>query len=205
MQPVTDDPCTALEAVDRAMRMFQQCEYQLGAGDYDRRTDATPQRAFDCCGFAISYAWKIRRHRPGYNRHTRASELLPHGATVVDDVNVDSFYEDAAYGVQELGVALLQHEAPRPGDLAITRSIRKGDVLHAPAFSEMGHVRMFTKGPVAWDPNHPSYASCTLVQIHGPNGTVGPVVSSGLELDHWNANWPTPRFCVVVVRPHERI
>lgn len=194
---MTFEPCTALEAVQRGMLLLHRAEYELGAGDFF--ADERPQAKFDCCGFAISYCWKLPRHYPGYNRASGSR------ATCVDDIDVDSFYEDAAYGRREFGTVLLTGEAPRPGDLAITRSIRKGQVKHAPDFSEMGHVRQFVKGPTAWDPNHPSYVSCTLIQIHGPNGSPGPVITSGQELDNWNAKWPTPDFCVVVVRPHERV
>lgn len=209
------DTCTASEAVDRALRALNQGQYLLGCGDYlgegrgmfTSREDLYPSgtRFFgetggDCCAFAVSYTWKVKRHRPGFNASTPANHR-----TVVDYLNVDSVWEDAAYGAQEFGVALPTGEAPRPGDLAITRSIRRGQVKHAPTFSEMGHVRIFTKGPVAWDPSHPRYVSCEMAELHGPNGCRGPIRCSGQSLDSWNAKWPTPEFCVVVVRPHERV
>lgn len=196
------DTCTAGEAVDRAMRLLHRCEYQLGAGDYLGLSVEVEQpvvQAFDCCGFAVSYCWKVKRHRPGFNRASGAH------ATIVDDLNVDSVWEDAFYGAQEFGVALARHEPPRPGDLLITRSIRRGQVKHAPDFCRMGHVRICTKAPLAWDASHPKYVSLEMAEIDGPNGNRGPILCSGQPLDNWNRDWPTPEFCVVVVRPHERV
>lgn len=192
-----DESCTALEAVQRMMSLLHRCTYEDGAGDFF--ADGTVSEKFDCCGAAISYAWKLKRHRPDFNRASGSR------ATIVDDINVDSFFEDAMYGRRELGTVLLAGEAPRPGDLFITRTIRKGQVKHAPDFTEEGHVRMCMRGPLTWDANHPIYASCSLLQVHGPTGAIGAVITSGQELDNWNAKWPTPDFCVVIVRPHERV
>ena len=93
-------PVSPAEAVKRAMSMVgsRNGVYWLGTGNYrpvfvdgklvDRPfTEATDKAGnvhlgTDCAGFALSWCWKLPRHRPGYNKH---------GAfDVEDDVNSNS-------------------------------------------------------------------------------------------------------------------
>lgn len=86
------------EAVERARKFIGLGTYVLGSGGYRpaKNTDDDPEPwtphaqknvpgpYCDCWGL-VSWAFKQRRHRPGYNL----------GGSVVDDVNVDSAIEDA--------------------------------------------------------------------------------------------------------------
>src|SRR6266404_8046742 len=100
--------CTAKEAVARGQAIVKAGggQYGLGSGNYHPVPYALPMTngdvpwtnspdplhpgpASDCAGFAICYAWKIVRHRPGFNAGFWAS--------VEDDVNVNSAIEDGRH------------------------------------------------------------------------------------------------------------
>lgn len=119
---------TPIEALARAQRLVDfPGAYVLGTGDYRPRDGIdlpftahwkTQAIGCDCWGF-VAWAFKQRRHRPGYNR----------GGSVVDDINVDSAIEDG-HGIRgrepksELWRAITQEQA-QPGDLILWPSIRK--------------------------------------------------------------------------------
>ena len=93
-------------------------QYLLGSGDYDPMHPGVPwttrngEIGSDCAGAAISFAYRLRRHRPGFNHQPNA--------TVADDLNVDSIVEDAdprRGGHLELGELVT---IPAPGILLIT-------------------------------------------------------------------------------------
>jgi hypothetical protein len=204
-------PCTAKEAVARgqaALRMGG--EYGLGTGNYHPGPYAAPMTngdvpwtgtppASDCAGFAICYAWKIVRHRPGFN----------HGswATVSDDVNVNSAIEDGDHARElftTLGPPWRAQSASQPIALP-----RPGDLLCYPTFrcqglTFIGHVALVESVPDDWKAGD-RWSRLTVLQCHGPNGfKPGVVRTDGAIWDHHDAIWPLPQHRTVVVRPHER-
>ena len=69
-------PCGAEEAVARAKSVAGKGgEYFLGSGDYKPKGDRdvpwtllpSGREGSDCAGFAISWCYRLTRHRPGYN------------------------------------------------------------------------------------------------------------------------------------------
>jgi hypothetical protein len=228
-----DVECTAVEAVERAMRVVGQGQYLLGCGDYApyRNTRAGTAdsgkyidlpwtsraelyaggaRGSDCWGL-IAYAWKTPRHRPGFNTGAWAS--------VSDDMNCDSVLEDAQHKQEWSQVV----DTPQLGDLVITPTIRlyrnpvTGKLADAPAargaslaFYEMGHVRIVvsdaTHAGTAWDPHNPCFALLDFAECRGPNfHEPGVVVNDGRRVDAHNANWPKPQHRAWIVRPHARV
>lgn len=163
--PVNDPPCTAAEAIERARKFCGVGgQYLLGTGDYWPHKQAgkpvdVPWTAkngkwgTDCAGFAICYAWKLQRHRPGFNKGR--------WATVSDDINTDSCLEDATHK-QELFQVVT---TPRPGDLVLYASVRRSGrrIL-------VGHVGFIEAVPAEWDPGDPQYDLLTIIQSYGPNG-----------------------------------
>jgi hypothetical protein len=74
---MSDPKCSAADAVGRAGRLVSSRtgQYVLGTGDYRPTTTSdTPWTVnagltgSDCAGFAICWAWKLVRHRPGFNK-----------------------------------------------------------------------------------------------------------------------------------------
>jgi hypothetical protein len=139
-------------------------QYILGTGDYWPHKQAgkavdvpwTTKAGLwgtDCAGFAICYAWKLRRHRPGFNKGS--------WATVSDDINTDSVFEDATHK-KELGVIV---DTPRPGDLLLYPSVRRNGKRIL-----VGHVSLIEKVPAEWDIRDPQYDLLTVLQSYGPNG-----------------------------------
>lgn len=195
-----DAPCTPAEAVERALAMARlgAGEYGLGTGDY-RPSGGTstrpavdlpwtgPRNASDCAGFAICWCWKLRRHRPGFNRGA--------WATVADDLNCNSAIEDARHK-RELFAEVAYDEA-QPGDLITYPTIRIGLKVF------IGHV-----GLITWAPEHMTghdLYKLQLVQCHGPNGfRPGAVTSDGSVFQHHDANWPKPQHRCAILRPHTR-
>jgi hypothetical protein len=124
---------TPLEAVSRARSLVGRGTYALGTGGYkpspgiDEDLDPwiphprTNQRGDFCdCWGLVSWAFRQRRHRPGYNP----------GGSVTDDINTDSAIEDAsripkgaAKPRAELWQLVDTHSA-QCGDLIVYPSIR---------------------------------------------------------------------------------
>jgi hypothetical protein len=164
---IKDPSCTAVEAVVRAQEALKMGgTYILGTGDYwpHKEADELVDTPFtwkqgkwgtDCAGFAVCYAWKLRRHRPGFNKGR--------WATVSDDINTDSIYEDATHK-KELGELV---KTPRPGDLLLYPSYRRNGVRIL-----IGHVGLIERVPAEWDEADPTppYEQLTILQSFGPTG-----------------------------------
>lgn len=209
---VTNYPCTAKEAVARgvaALRMGGQ--YGLGSGDYhpgpyappmtngDVPWTSSPDPAFpgpssDCAGFAICYAWKIRRHRPGFNKGW--------WATIEDDVNVNSAIEDGEHKA-ELFITPPHGSTPQPGDLICYPTFR----LQGVPRPFIGHVGLIELVPDDWHPGD-RWSRLTILQCHGPDGFKPGVVRTDASVfDHHDSQWPGSGNAArrtVIVRPHER-
>lgn len=183
-----DEPCTALEAVNRAINTTSTGtgQYILGQGDYNAGTCITcghnnqdvpwtgPGRGSDCAGFAIAFCWKIPRHRPGYNRGPWSS--------VTDWVNVNSLMEDAIH-TQELTQAGYFDTSPEPGDLVCYPSFEYADKQF------IGHVGIVTY--VTSDYKKGLYSLLRIAQCHGPTGfKPGAVITTGDVFQHHNTTWP---------------
>lgn len=194
-----DAPCNAKEAVARAQSIVGRGGmYLLGTGDYWPHTEAgapidTPWTGkggswgSDCAGFAISWAWKLRRHRPGFNTGS--------WSTVSDDINSDSALQDANHK-QELFTHV---DVPAKGDLIIYPSI------YISGHRFIGHVGLIEAVPAEWDPQAPQYSLLGVLQCHGPNGfKPGVVRTDGSVWAHHDSIWPKPAHRTQIIRPRER-
>jgi hypothetical protein len=195
---VKDAPCNANEAVNRARRIVGDGgQYILGTGDYWPHTQAgntvdlpwTAKKGLwgtDCSGFAVCYAWKLRRSRPGFNRGS--------WSTVSDDINTDSVFEDATH-LRELGEVV---DTPRPGDLLLYPGVRRDGrrIL-------VGHVSLIERVPAEWDASNPQYDLLTVIQSYGPNGRKPAVRrTDGSIWDRHDDSWSKHKS--VIIRMKER-
>lgn len=195
---MSDPSCTAKEAVARGISALALGGiYLLGTGDYLPRNgqdlpftpNANGMMGSDCAGFAICWAWKLRRHRPGFNRASGAA------ATVVDDINCNSALEDGAHA-KELFVTGIT--LPQPGDLIMYPTI----VLAGHTF--IGHVGLVESVPTNYAPGE-GWQRLGIIQCHGPNGFHPAVVESdGSIWDHHDHVWPKAEHRTQCVRPRER-
>jgi hypothetical protein len=116
-------PCSASEAVARALSIARNGgQYELGTGDYrptsvggklvDAPWTSSSHGAIgsDCAGFAISWCYKVPRHRPGLN--------VGPWSTCADDLNCNSAIEDSDHA-QDLFVRATG--TLKPGDLIAYR------------------------------------------------------------------------------------
>ena len=201
-------PCSPEEAVTRLLSVEDNGGmYILGTGAYQALAPSKPwthgqyldslgQRVdgwgSDCAGAAISFAYRLRRHRPGFNSQPRA--------TVSDDLNVDSIVEDAdpaRGGRQELGELVA---VPQPGDLLITPTIR----LPAQKFTMMGHVRLVLDVS-RWRTAAPRWADVIYLECRGPNGhRPGVTRNTGEGVDQHDKVWPKPLHRAALVRIRAR-
>lgn len=202
-------PCSAAEAVARALRMVNGGgQYVLGAGDYRPRTiggvltdvpwTSGPGNMIgsDCAGFALCWCYKLQRHRPGYNRGAGAA------ATVVDDINCNSALEDAVHDRDLFGL-VDGDDLPQPGDLLCypTITLVGGD---GASYTFIGHVCIVTsvdRLDTSWDPARPRYELLDVAQCKGPNGRApGVVASDGSIWSHHDATWPKPERRTRILR-----
>lgn len=204
---ITDDgdgrlPCSAEEALDRmlALEMSRKGCYVWGGGRYDPAaplklgmTAPNGVEGWDCAGAAISYAYRLFRHRPGFNRQP--------GASVTDDLNVDSILEDSDVrrgGALELGELV---NVPAPGILLITPTIR----IPPKGFHEPGHVRMVLDAS-KWKPEAPRWTDVVYLECCGPPGRApGVIRNTGGSVDRWDAEWPAWNRRAALVRIRARI
>lgn len=198
MRPNTGPrPCSAAEAVERALSLVGKGgEYQLGTGDFHPFrvghlaedlpwTRNSNGLGSDCAGFAISWCFKLRRHRPGYNRGR--------WATVADDLNCNSAIEDAEHGRELFDI--------------VTGPILPGDLLCYPTFRAgltlkrfIGHVGIVT-GTKRWNGKSGRYDLLDVAQCCGPNGRSPAVLATdGHVWAHHDAVWPQPRRQTRVLR-----
>lgn len=192
-------PCSPAEAVQRALSLVGKGgRYVLGTGDYlgDDKPPWTTRDGLsgsDCAGFAISWCYKLPRHRKGYNVGSWAS--------VSDDLNCNSAIEDAEHA-RELFVPA---DRPQPGDLVTypTFTLLASDGTHK---TFIGHVGIVTgvSRVLEWDPETPQYELLDIAQCKGPNGRAPAVVATdGSVWAHHDTVWPKPqhRTRVLRVRP----
>jgi len=178
-------PCSASEAVQRALSMVGvQMPYVLGTGDYSPNGPDVPWTerdgvlGSDCAGFAISWCYKLPRHRPGYNHGAWAS--------VEDDLNCNSAIEDAEHARELFTLA----SAPQPGDLITYPTIRlAGHVF-------IGHVCIVinTTRALSFQFDAPDYSLLDVVHCHGGNGRKPACTTSDGAI--WNQHdhvWPKPQ------------
>lgn len=174
-------PCLAATAVERTLSLVGKGgQYVLGTGDYlgDGKPPWTTRAGLsgsDCAGFAMCWAYKLPRHRPGYN----------HGAwsSVSDDINCNSGIEDAEHA-RDL--------------FELTDTPRLGDLLTYPTFTVsgkrfIGHVGIVVgvSRVLEWDPAIPQYELLDIAQCKGPNGRAPAVVATdGSVWAHHDTLWP---------------
>lgn len=198
-------PCSSMEAVARALSIIGKGgSYQLGTGDYAPHTDQrghvydlpwTERRdadgnrlvGSDCAGFAISWCYKLVRHRPGFN--------VGPWASVSDDLNCNSAIENADHG----GADKLFQRIDRPelGCLLTYPTI----VIRGSRF--IGHVVIVTSLSrcAEWDPLVRDYSALDVAECHGPNGHVpGVVASTGAGFHGHDRVWPKPEHRTVMLR-----
>jgi hypothetical protein len=151
-------------------------------------TEQDGRWGWDCAGAAISYAYRLFRHRPGFNRTAHAS--------VEDDINVDSIIEDAdpsRGGRGELGELVT---VPSPGVLLMTPTIR----IAEKRFIEPGHVRLVIDAS-RWDPSAPRWCDVVYLECRGPaHRKPGVVRDTGGSVDTHDRLWPLPQHRAVMVR-----
>lgn len=198
MRPNTGPrPCSAAEAVARALSLVGKGgSYVLGTGDYTPIRGNEPIRdepwtyrdgikGSDCAGFALSWCYRIKRHRPGYNRGS--------WATVTDDLNCNSAIEDAEHGRELFEL--------------VTGPIQPGDLLTYPTFKAgilgkrfIGHVGIVT-GVSRWNGQPGRYDLLDVAQCCGPNGRSPAVLATdGHVWAHHDAVWPQPSRQTRVLR-----
>jgi hypothetical protein len=191
-------PCGVDEAVTRALSIVRKGgQYELGTGDYrPKGTSDLPWTTAnsgavgsDCAGFALSWCYKIPRHRPGLN--------VGSWSTVSDDLNCNSAIEDADHE-QDLFVRVT--DAVAPGDLLVYPTITLPDY---PGRQWIGHVSVVTgiARAASFDLAKPDYSLLDVAQCLGPNGRAPAVISSdGSIWNHHDSLWPLPQHRTVVLR-----
>jgi hypothetical protein len=199
--PVVHRPCTPGEAVARALSLVGRSgQYELGTGDYRPAASGTRDdlpwtetagaaRGSDCAGFALSWCYRIPRHRPGLN--------VGPWSTCADDLDCNSAIEDADHA-QDLFVRATG--AVRPGDLLAYPTIRLPDY---PGRHWIGHVAIVTGivRAAAFDLARPDYSLLDVAQCCGPNGRAPAVIASdGAIWNHHDHLWPLPQHRTVVLR-----
>jgi hypothetical protein len=188
-------PCSAAEAVQRALSLVAAGtgQYELGTGDYRPRvvagvlvdepwTENGGRAGSDCAGFAECWAYKLTRHRPGYNRGP--------WSTCSDDLNCNSAIEDAQHARDLFAVVT---DAPAPGDLIAYPTIRL--VVNGHAMEWCGHVCIVVgvSRAASFDITKPDWSLLDVAQCCGPNGRAPAVIASDGSI--WNAHdhvWPKP-------------
>ena len=184
-------------------------QYLLGTGDYKPKKSGTDaidlpwtekeisgktESGSDCAGFAICWAWKLQRHRPGFNVGAWAS--------VSDDINCNSALEDGLHK-QELFTTLPEGEKVRPGDLLLYPTIRIKDKDDGEIHTFIGHVGFIEFVPVVF--SYGDWRRLGIIQCHGPNHyKPGVVRSDGSIWAHHDTLWGKPEHRSRIVRPHTR-
>lgn len=182
-------PCSREEALARMLELVgQSFPYVLGTGDIEGQTTRKDgKRGLDCAGAAQCYAYKVKRHRKGYNKGPWAS--------VTDDVNTNSGIEDAEHG-QELWRIVGEGEEVLPGDLIAYPTIYVKGVKEP----FIGHVQMVVRVPVGWKRSD-GYSKLTVAHCHGPTGRSPAVtLDSGAACDRHDAKWPRAEHRTKVLR-----
>jgi len=192
---VTPRPCSATEAVLRALSIVGKGgQYILGTGDYAPTpradlpwTERAGQIGSDCAGFAISWCYRLPRHRPGFN--------VGPWSSVVDDINCNSAIEDADHA----GDLFERVYTPFPGALLMYPTFH---IAGVPA-PFIGHVVIVTSVARCseWDTANPDYGLLDVAECHGPNGhTPGVVASTGAGFQRHAKTWPKPEHTTRMLR-----
>jgi hypothetical protein len=157
--------------------------YILGTGDYHGGGDVPWTMrdgvlGSDCAGFAISWCYKLPRHRPSYNVGAWAS--------VSDDLNCNSAIEDSEHA-RELFMPATGD--PRPGDLIAYPTI------HLAGHTFIGHVCIVVGVDRAgfFTIEAPDFSLLDVVHCHGPNGRAPACTRADGSI--WNQHstvWPKP-------------
>lgn len=180
-----------------------QMPYQLGTGDYDPKHPDDPcttrrdgKRGSDCAGAAQCYAYKLKRHRPGF-----ASGQVPlkyrDQSDVDDDINTSSGIEDA---LTKQEIYEIVNEGPvLPGDLLSYATLRiKGADGEVHVF--IGHVGMIKFVPEGWT-RADGFDQLRILQCKGPNGRMPLVVETDGSLwDRHDMNWPKEQHRTQILR-----
>lgn len=201
---MADPKCDAALAVDRARSMVGKGgQYLLGTGDYSPRKDTGVdlpwtqkggEEGSDCAGFAICWAWKLRRHRPGFNVGAWAS--------VSDDINCNSALEDGLHK-QDLFVTIPEGSEVKPGDLLLYPTIIIKDKDDGEVHKFIGHVGLVEFIPYSF--KYGDWRHLGIIQCHGPNHyKPGVVRSDGTIWAHHDSNWGKPEHRSRIVRPKTR-
>lgn len=163
-------------------------QYILGTGDLEGATVRDGESGMDCAGAAISYAYQIKRHRPGFNKGP--------WATVSDDINTNSAIEDAEHK-RELFVPVADADV-RPGDLILYPTIRLRRIPAIKPF--IGHVQMVVGVPAGWT-RESGFACLSIVHCHGPNGRRPAVtLGTGDACDRHDEQWGNPQHRTRIIR-----
>ncbi len=196
-----DPKCSLGEAVDRARSVVGVGgKYVLGTGDYRPNgnkdlpwTRRDGQEGSDCAGFALCWAWKLRRHRPGFN--------VGPWASVETDINCNSALEDGLHK-QEVFTTIPEGSCIQPGDCLVYPTIRLKVSGKTKTF--IGHCGLVERVPVGF--KYGDWTSLTIIQCHGPNGRApGVVRTNGSIWSRHDELWGKLEHRTRVVRPHERI
>lgn len=197
----SDPRCSFGEAVDRARSIVGKGgQYILGTGDYVPSqkgdlpwTTRNGKAGSDCAGFAICWAWKLRRHRPGFN--------VGPWATVSEDINCNSAMEDGLHK-QELFNTLDEGAHIIPGDLLLYPTITVK--VNGTTKRFIGHVGLIERIPSGF--KYGDWGSLGIIQCHGPNGhTPGVVRTDGGTWVRHDGLWGKPEHRTRIVRPKERL
>lgn len=189
-------PCSVAEAVERALRFVGKGTYVLGAGawtpgelaDNPWTTKEGIADACDCWGY-ISWALKLPRHVPGFNRGSWAS--------VSDDANCDSCIEDSEHQQQ----MFMPAPRPEPGDLLVFPSVRDPETKRRIRIGHVGIVVDVSRC-LEWDPKTPAYDRLEVVQCQA---STRPAVKKGsgagwLNREHFKGRM-NPAWWSRVIRP----
>lgn len=194
-------PCSAAVAVERALAIVGHGgAYALGTGNYDphdgidlpwTQRERDGRIGSDCAGF-VCWAYKLKRHRPGFNKGGRFD--------VEDDINTNSMLGDA-FGAGELFSHVTSK--PEPGDMIAYPSFylydehgnRRRDE-HGISFHYIGHVGLVTgtdRVTADWNPNAPDWRQLDIAQCCGPDGRQpGVIASDGAAFFRHDTLWPKP-------------
>lgn len=184
-------PCSVDEAIHRALSMVGQGMYVYGTGDYRPGkadlpwTTRSGRTGSDCAGLAICYAYRLVRHRPGFNEGS--------WATIADDINCNSAIEDASHK-RELFERI---DRPELGCLLTYPTY----IAHGKQF--IGHVVIVvgTSRCIEWDAADPAYHLLDVVNCYGPTGRKpGVMRTDGSGFDRHDDVWPKPEHRTVMLR-----
>jgi len=197
-------PASAAEAVARALSIIGKGgQYALATGDYrpvtvgghlvDLPWTAREKDGLigsDCAGFAICWCYKLRRHRPGFNRGGDFD--------CEDDINNNSVLGDAMGAMDCFQVV---QDLPQPGDLLSYPTFRLAGVPQ-PFIGHVGICVGVDRVDIdAWDLNEPRFDQLDVAQCHGPDKfTPGVVQTDGSIWLRHNHDWPKPQHRAYLIR-----